>query len=222
MQGTKTICGIIFDMDGVLTDSEPLICEAAVAMFREKGWAVQPNDFQPFVGTGENRYLGGVAEKYGYPLEIPTAKRRTYEIYLELAPIRLRSFPGAVDLVRLCRQHGFHTALASSADPIKIHANLNQIGLPAHEWAAVVSGEDVVHKKPAPDLFLAAARKLDLAPQECVVVEDALNGIQAARAAGMRCIAVAHTFAASQLHNANCVRASIAEVTLKDLLGSSD
>ncbi len=61
---------VIFDMDGVLTDSEPLICAAATAMFREQGLAVQPGDFEPFVGTGENRYLGGVAEKYDHALNL--------------------------------------------------------------------------------------------------------------------------------------------------------
>jgi cytidine deaminase len=63
---------VIFDMDGVLVDSEPLINAAAIAMFREKGLTVQPDDFLPFVGTGEERYVGGVAEKYNFLLD--TAK----------------------------------------------------------------------------------------------------------------------------------------------------
>jgi beta-phosphoglucomutase len=214
MGAPQDIRAVIFDMDGVLTDSEPLICEAAVAMFRELGREVMPADFQPFIGTGENRYLGGVAEKYGCELDIPAAKKRTYEIYLELAPVQLRSFPGATELVRGCRQAGLKVAVASSADPIKIEANLKIIGLPWDYWDGVVSGEDVVHKKPAPDLFLAAARKLDLTSDQCVVVEDAVNGIQAAKAAGMRCIAVAHTFPASQLQAADVVCRAIAEVTV--------
>ena len=59
--------GVIFDMDGVLLDSEPFICKAACMMFAERGLAVKPEDFLPFVGAGENRYIGGVAEKYGLP-----------------------------------------------------------------------------------------------------------------------------------------------------------
>jgi HAD superfamily hydrolase (TIGR01509 family) len=206
-------------MDGVLTDSEPLICAAAMAMFQEKGLLVQPTDFIPFVGTGENRYLGGVAEKHGFPLDIPTAKKRTYEIYLELVPARLQAFPGAQTLVRACQASGLKLALASSADPIKIDANLRKIGLPPESWDAMVTGEDVERKKPAPDIFLAAARKLGLAPAHCVVIEDAVNGIQAAKAAGMRCVAVAHTFAAEQLQQADLVRSSIAAVALEDLTG---
>lgn len=209
---------IIFDMDGVLTDSEPLINAAAVAMFRERGLVVPPEDFLPFVGTGENRYIGGVAEKHHFPLDLAQAKKRTYEIYLELVPHQLRAFPGATDLVRDCQRAGLKIAVASSADRIKIEANLRQIGLPPEAWDTIVSAEDATHKKPAPDLFLAAARKLGLTPTECVVIEDAVNGIQAAKAAGMRCVAVAQTFSADQLGAADLVRPDIARVTLPDLL----
>ncbi len=207
-------------MDGVLTDSEPLINAAAVAMFRERGLTVQPADFLPFVGTGENRYIGGVAEKYGFPLDLEAAKARTYQIYLELVPTQLHAFPGAVDLVQHCRAAGLKVAVASSADRIKIEANLRQIGLPPEQWDAIVCAEDVVHKKPAPDIFLAAAHKLDLEPNQCVVVEDAVNGVRAAKAAGMRCVAVAQSFPPEQLVEADLVRLRIADVTLADLQGT--
>jgi HAD superfamily hydrolase (TIGR01509 family) len=209
---------VIFDMDGVLTDSEPLINAAAVAMFRERGLVVEPEDFRPFVGTGENRYIGGVAEKYGFPLEIAAAKKRTYEIYLELVPRQLRAFPGARELVGACKRAGLKIAVASSADLVKIDANLRQIGLPPSAWDTLVSAEDALHKKPAPDLFLAAARKLGVVPAECVVIEDAINGIQAAKSAGMRCVAVAQTFPAEQLVAADRVRPALSSVTLSDLL----
>jgi len=213
----QELAAVIFDMDGVLTDSEPLINAAAIAMFRERGLVVQPEDFHPFIGTGELRYLGGVAEKYGFPLDLQEAKRRTYEIYLALVPEQLKAFPGAVELVLRCRQAGLRTAVASSADLIKIEANLQKIGLPPKGWDAVISAEDAVHKKPAPDLFLAAARRMNLAPERCVVIEDAVSGIQAARAAGMRCVAVASSYPPERLAGADVVRASIAEVTLEDL-----
>ncbi len=221
MRPSPGIRAVIFDMDGVLTDSEPLINAAAVAMFRERGIPVAPEDFVPFIGTGENRYIGGVAEKYGVRLDIEEAKRRTYEIYLELVPRQLRAFAGAVDLVRQSRAAGRRVAVASSADRIKIEANLRHIGLPPEVWDALVSAEDVTHKKPAPDIFLAAARKLDLPPTACVVVEDAVNGVAAARAAGMRCVAVAHSFSPERLREAHVVCATIAEVTPADLWGEA-
>jgi len=208
---------VIFDMDGVLTDSEPLINAAAITMFREKGIAVQPEDFLPFVGTGEDRYIGGVADKYGIALDLPNAKKRTYEIYLELVPTKLRAFPGAVELVRACQSAGLKIAVASSADLIKINANLNQIGLPPECWHAIVSGDDVTQKKPAPDIFLAAARKLGAEPSVCAVVEDAVHGVEAAKAAGMWCVGVAQSFPAEQLKAADLVRERIADVSLADL-----
>lgn len=213
------IQAVIFDMDGVLTDSEPLINEAAVRMFQERGVAVAPEDFLPFVGTGENRYIGGVAEKHGVSLDLEAAKRRTYEIYLSLVPQSLRAFPGAADRAREFRAAGLKLAVASSADLIKIVANLDRIGLPVSWWDAVVSAEDAEHKKPAPDLFLAAARRLGLPPAACTVIEDAVNGIQAALSAGMRCVAVAQTFPPAALAAATLVRPSLQATTLADVLG---
>jgi beta-phosphoglucomutase-like phosphatase (HAD superfamily) len=108
-------------------------------------------------------------------------------------------------------------AVASSADEIKVHANLQKIGLPMKFWNAVVKGEDVKNKKPAPDIFLSAAGKLGVKPEECVVVEDAVNGVQAAQAAGMRCIAVAQTFSEGRLREADLTREKISDVLLSDL-----
>jgi len=213
----SNIRAVIFDMDGVLVDSEPLINAAAIEMFKEKGLVVQPTDFMPFVGAGENRYIGGVAEKYHFPLNLPEAKKRTYEIYLDLVPSRLEAFPGALDLVLNCRKAGLHVAVASSADKIKVLANLQKINLPPEFWDAAVVADDVRHQKPAPDIFLAAAKKLNANPSTCVVVEDAVNGIQAAKAAGMRCIAIASTFPAERLQEADIVRDKISQVKLSDL-----
>lgn len=211
------IRAVIFDMDGVLTDSEPLICAAAMEMFRERGVEVQAADFHPFVGTGENRYIGGVAEKYGVALDITAAKARTYELYLAMVPRRLEAFPGAVELVRACREAGMPCAVASSADRIKIEANLNKIGLPPATWQAIVTAEDVERRKPDPDIFLLASARLGVPPSRCTVVEDAVNGIAAAKAAGMRCVAVASTFSAGHLVRADLIRPAINAVTLEDL-----
>ncbi|MFN8473970.1 MAG: HAD-IA family hydrolase [Anaerolineae bacterium] len=217
MSASPTIHAVIFDMDGVLTDSEPLINAAAVAMFKEQGLTVQPDDFLPFVGTGEDRYIGGVAEKYHFALDPEAAKRRTYAIYLDLVPQQLQAFPGVSDLVHACRAAGLRVAVASSGDRVKVTANLRKIGLPIDSWDAVVVGEEVEHKKPAPDIFLLAAQKLGLTPAECVVVEDAVNGIQAAKAAGMRCVAVAQTFPPERLQEADLVCRSIADMQVVDL-----
>lgn len=208
---------IIFDMDGVLTNSEPLITAAAIAMFAEIGLNVHSDDFIPFVGTGEDRFIGGVAEKYHFKLNLFAAKQRTYEIYLNLVPSQLESFSGALDLVLACRKSGLKVAVASSGDMIKVETNLKKIGLPIEFWDSVTTGEQVKSKKPSPDIFLTAAESLYENPSACTVVEDAINGIQAAKTAGMRCVAVAHTFPVEKLLKADVVREKISEVLLSDL-----
>jgi HAD superfamily hydrolase (TIGR01509 family) len=213
----EKIRAVIFDMDGVLVDSEPLINTAAIVMFKENGLTVQPADFLPFVGAGEDRYIGGVAEKYHFALDLAAAKQRTYEIYLDLVPSQLEAFPGAYNLVLACRKAGLLISVASSADKIKVLANLQKINLPPEFWDTVIVAEQVKHKKPAPDIFLSAAQNLNARPAECAVVEDAVNGIQAAKAAGMRCVAVATTFPAERLQEADIVHNKIYQVRLSDL-----
>ena len=208
---------VIFDMDGVLTDSEPVINESAVKALREHGVDAKPEDFIPFVGTGEDSYIGGVAEKYGLEYR-PAMKQRVYEIYLDILPGRLRAFPGIHDLVETLRDQGWRVAVASSADRIKVEANLKAIDLPPSGFSVIVAGEDVVKKKPAPDIFLTAAERVGTVPRSCCVVEDAPSGIRAAKAAGMRCVAVAQTFTEDELRreSPDLVKATVAELIPDD------
>jgi HAD superfamily hydrolase (TIGR01509 family) len=203
--------GVIFDMDGVLVDSEPFICKAAMRMFAEKGLEVKPEDFLPFVGAGENRYVGGVAEKYNFPIDIERDKGRTYDIYLEIIKGELQPLPGVREFIAKCRTMGLKVAVASSADWRKVRGNLTEIGLPLETFDAVVTGEDMVNKKPAPDIFLAAAKKLGLDPKNCLVVEDAVNGVQAAKAAGARCLALLTSFKEHQLAGADWLAADLSK-----------
>ena len=204
--------GVIFDMDGVLCDSEPLICEAACDMFRVRhGVTVQPADFVPFVGTGEDRYLGGVAERHGVTLDAAGDKAWTYARYLEIIRGRLRPLPGVGTFLAACRARGCRLAVATSADEVKLHGNLNAIGFPAATFDACVYGELVARKKPAPDIFLAAAARLGLAPGECLVLEDAPAGIAAAVAAGCTAWGVLSSFPAERLVAAGAAR------TVRDL-----
>src|SRR5450759_1330978 len=113
------IKGVLFDMDGVLVDSEPFICKAAIMMFSELGVKVMPEDFLPFVGMGENRYIGGVAESYGVNVDIEQVKARTYEIYGIIVRNKLSALPGAYEFISKCRKKGFKLALATSADRVK-------------------------------------------------------------------------------------------------------
>ena len=100
----KAIHGIIFDMDGVLCDSEPFICEAGRKMLAERyGLNAKPEDFAPFVGTGEDSFLSGPAKKYGCHIKLPEDKDRTYEIYLKIIKGKLKPLAGAKDFIAECR-----------------------------------------------------------------------------------------------------------------------
>ena len=107
------------------------------------------NDFKPFIGMGEDRYLGGAAEGRGIELDVERDKARLYEIYEEVIRGRLQPLPGAVEFVHACRDRGLAIAVASGADRIKVLANLREVGLPERLFQTVVDGNQIVHKKPA-------------------------------------------------------------------------
>jgi beta-phosphoglucomutase len=216
------IKAVLFDIDGVLVDSEAYIAEAARQMFlRNYTVEVKEADFLPFVGTGEDRYLSGVAGKYGIALDIARDKALTYEIYGEIIQGKLQELPGAAAFVHKCRDHGLPVALATSADRIKMVSSLKEIGLPVHLFQATVNGLDVEHKKPAPDIYLSAAKLLDTDPAECLVVEDAINGVQAACAAGCTCLALTSSFSEEELREAGAhfVAANLKEALENPLPG---
>ncbi len=218
MPETAPLRGVILDMDGVIVDSEPFIKEAGVEMFAEKGFQVQLHDFNSFVGTGEIRFLGGVAEKYGIPFDAEKDKARTYQIYLKLIPGRLHALPGVFTFIKACRQRKLKIALASSADAIKVEGNLREIGLPMDTFDALVTGSQVARKKPFPDIFLTAAQRMGVPPPECLVVEDAVAGVAAAKAAGARCLALTTSFSAAMLKGADWIVADLAHAPV-DALG---
>jgi HAD superfamily hydrolase (TIGR01509 family) len=206
------IKGVLFDMDGVLVDSERFIARAAIMMFEELGVQVKPEDFHPFVGTGENRYLGGVAEKYGITVDLTKVKARTYEIFGEIARKNLFPLPGAGEFISRCRDRGLKMALATSADKVKMEINLTEIGLLPETFNSIITGEDVVNKKPFPDIYIKASKNLGLKPEECLVVEDAVSGIRSGKTAGCRCLAVTTSFTADALHEADWIYDSLLDV----------
>ncbi len=211
------IKGVLFDMDGVLVDSEHFISKAAIIMFSELGLRVLPEDFRPFVGMGENRYIGGVAEKYGIKINIEQVKARTYEIYRTIVIGKLSPLPGAHEFISECRKKRFKLALATSADRIKMEINLKEIGLSLDSFHSIITGLDIKNKKPSPEIYLQAAKSLGINPMECLVVEDAVSGIEAGKAAGCRCLAVTTSFDAELLKEADWICDSLLNVPEKAL-----
>lgn len=192
------IKGVLFDMDGVLIDSEPFILEAAIEGLKQFGVNAQPDDFTPFIGAGETRYLGGPAEKYGVAFR-PEMKTVVYAIYADI----LKQHPDAVcdgvfDVINSVKAK-YKAAVCSAADLVKVEHNLNAIGVTPAFFDALVTGSDVTRQKPFPDIFLKGAGLLGLPAEQCVVVEDSINGIKAAKAAGALSVGVTTSFTKEEL-----------------------
>ncbi|MFJ8467548.1 HAD family hydrolase [Streptomyces swartbergensis] len=186
---------IIFDLDGTLVDSEPNYYEAGRQTLAEHGvpgfsWT----DHERYVGISTQETVADWIERYGLRAsveELFTAKNRRY---LELARTSTRAYPEMRTFVELLAAEGVPMAVASGSSPEAIEAVLTATGLDAH-LRTVVSADEVPHGKPAPDVFLEAARRLGADPAGCVVLEDAAPGAAAAHAAGMRCIALPYVAA---------------------------
>ena len=185
-------------MDGVLLDSELAIRTACVEMFKNRGLTVTPEDFLPFTGMGENRFIGGVAEKYGIPFEM-RMKDEAYKIYGEIAKDYIIIFDGIKELIENLSKNGCKLAIASAADSAKVNINLDCMGLNRDIFDAIITGSDVTKHKPDPQVFLMACEGIGGTPARSVVVEDALSGCQAAKNAKMICIGVTSTFSESEL-----------------------
>ncbi|KAK4339749.1 hypothetical protein RND71_041211 [Anisodus tanguticus] len=238
------VSAVLFDMDGVLCNSEEPSRKAAVDVFAEMGVHVTLDDFVPFTGmgflliflsldrrsypipvqvVGEANFLGGVASAKGVEgFDTEAAKKRFFEIYLlkYAKPNSGIGFPGAFELVSQCKSNGLKVAVASSADRIKVDANLAAAGLPITMFDAIVSADAFKNLKPAPDIFLSASRILDVPTSECIVIEDALAGVQAAKAAKMRCIAVTTTLSEDTLKAAepSLIKKEISDISFEDIL----
>ncbi len=193
------IRAILFDMDGVLIDSEEYISRAAVEYFHERGVNVTPEDFIPYIGAGENRYIGGVAEAYGYELDIEQAKLDTYAIYKRLIEGNEEALPGVHQFVERCHAAGLKMAVATSADPTKMEINIDVMNLDRSWFDALLHGKDVERKKPYPDIYLKAAERIGVPIEDCLVFEDATNGVEAAKNAGAFCSGITSSFTREQL-----------------------
>jgi len=209
------IKGVLFDMDGVLINSEYLTTEAAIRFFAEKGFSVTHEDFFPFYGTGEKGYFMGVAEKYGIPFNLETDKIKIYDLFKEIASGKNLTIPGVVNFIEFCKSRNLPLAVATSAGSYKMNINLELLNMKDGVFDALVCGEDIVNNKPHPEIFLKAAEKLGLQSDECLVVEDAPNGVKAAKLAGCKCLALRTTFSADELIGADFIIKNFNDIPLE-------
>lgn len=199
-------------MDGVLVDSEPFIIKAIIQAFAEFGLKITAQDFHPFTGTGEKNCVRGIAKNHNFPIDIEKATTRTYDIYLELIRGNLKPLPGAKEFITECKQLGKKISVATSADMRKAAGNFAQLKIPPETFDAIIYGNNVKHTKPAPDIFLLAAEKMGIDPKDCLVIEDALSGIQAGKAAGCKCLAITSSFTPDKLPGADFYAQDLANV----------
>jgi len=191
---------IVFDMDGVLIDSEELHAHAKRIAFAQAGIALTPADLRAYVGRSDAVMIDEIGTRYRLTSDqmsmILDEKTRIYEQEEQ----EIKIVPGAVEFVMWAAKH-YRLAVATSATPRNRIATLDRLGI-ANLFETVVDIGDISEPKPSPEVYLLAAARLALPPSNCIVVEDALTGVLSAKRAGCCVSALTRTFAAHELMEA--------------------
>ena len=185
---TNQLQAVIFDMDGVMVDSEPIYFASNGKVFSDLGFTVSHDDYAQFVGLDAARMWARLKILHDLPQPVDELVGMEADgMVAGLLAADLEAMPGLHDLIESLRSQGCKLALASSSSHRVILTVLEKLGL-EDVFNPIVSGEDVAHGKPSPDIFLHTAGLLGIPPAGCLVIEDSANGVRAATAAGMRCI----------------------------------
>ncbi len=219
---------VIFDFDGVIADTEWLHSDTFRKVLEEEGIRITPEDHdRRFLGINDRAGFALAFEDAGRALESGEVVRlvERKSVYYGARIEEIRPFPGAAELVRALAARG-PLAIASGGRRHEIEAILIANGL-RRDFRAILSADDVARSKPDPEGMLLAFEALraeesgrwsDLEPAECLVIEDSLPGIDAAHAAGMRCVAVAHTYPRERLGGADRVVERIADLRAEEVI----
>lgn len=183
---------VIFDMDGVLVNSEPFYVEVEQTNFQQLGLDISEEEHQTYQGTATDRMWQLIKERHGIEHPVDELVKMTNSLVTPYfnSLEKMEPMPGVKNLIEKLKGKGFPLALASSSYADVIEIVLQKTGLKKY-FSVVVSSKEVGASKPEPDIFLFTAKKLGVSPEKCVVIEDSTNGIKAAKAAGMYCIAFA-------------------------------
>ena len=220
----ETTCGIIFDVDGVIADTEGANARASTKVFSDMFGVegVKREDFEEGIGRGAAEYIRAAARVHGLSLsdkqveEATRARQENFLRILEKEP--LEPFPGVSEIISAALARNYITvAIATSSNRDKSTAVLESAGIP-YKKLIYVTGDDVTRKKPDPELFLTAARRMGVPPKYCVVIEDSPDGVKAALSAGCKCIAVTNTAAAGRLSGAHLVVSSLSRVSVERII----
>ncbi|OOC61900.1 HAD family hydrolase [Paenibacillus ihbetae] len=207
------IQAFIFDMDGVIIDSEPLHFEVDIQVMKDFGASITQEQLEKYVGMTNPEMWKLIREEY--QLQRTVSEIIDYQLSNKIKILTAREMEpidGIRELLADLKAGGIPVGIASSSPPVFIKAVLDKFGL-LDAFNCIVSGEEVERGKPAPDVYLKAAELLGVEPASCMVLEDARHGIAAAKAAGMQCIGFVNPNSGNQdLSAADYVVRSIAEV----------
>jgi HAD superfamily hydrolase (TIGR01509 family) len=216
--------GLIFDVDGVIADTEAVNSRASIQVFEDLFGVtgVKREDFEAGLGRGAEEYVRAAARVHGLELtgeQVAQATKMRQENFLKiLREEPLPAFDGVLELMeQALEREDFRVAIATSGTLEKSRAVLEATNVP-YERMVYITGSDVKNKKPHPELFLLAAERMGIEPTNCLVIEDAPNGVQAAKAAGAKCIAVTNSTSAEKLTEADLVCGSLEEVDLETVI----
>jgi beta-phosphoglucomutase len=206
---------VIFDMDGVIIDTEPVHHHAFFTQFGELGLTISDEEYAGFLGKSTRNVFQQLKQKYHLGPEIDDLLRRKREIFNERFDTDpdLDLLPGVRALIEDLHQHDVQLVLASSASKGTIARVFNRFGL-APYFTHIVSGEDFEESKPNPAIFLHAAEVSETPVSECIVIEDSANGVAAAKAAGIYCVGYASAHSAGQdIHIADLIIRDFSELS---------
>ena len=202
-------------MDGVIVDTGPFHFAAWRELVHRKGKTYTEHDFQHDFGPRNPDILKRLFTDLT-PEEIKSLSEKKEALFRSRIKNNLRLFPGVLKLLETQRAASFGIALASSAPGENIDLILRSLRIEGY-FDGVVSSEQVTRGKPDPEVFLLAAERLGATPAHCIVIEDAAAGVEAARAAGMRCIAVTNTHPREALAKADVVTDNLERMNKEDL-----
>ncbi len=209
------IQAVIWDLDGVIIDSADEHRRAWQRLAREEGIVMTDADFWATFGKRNDDIFASLWDNLS-PEQVKALSDRKEMYFRELIRESASPLPGAIELMRGLHDAGFAQALASSTPVENIQLISDVLGLNRY-LSVLVSGETVARGKPAPDIFLKAAAELHMHPTVCLVIEDAVAGVEAAHAAGMRCIAVAGNRDLPGLRKAELMVKDLTEVDVEHI-----
>jgi HAD superfamily hydrolase (TIGR01509 family) len=204
---------VLFDMDGVVIDSEPLWSKAEQQLLARRNLAYSPELKAVMMGLDSSEAVGFLIKHYDLQESLGEVVEERNQLIAGLFRQFLQPMPHALQLVRSVRAAGINTGLASSSPKELVDLALGRLNITGL-FELILSGDQVVRGKPAPDIYLAAARELGVSQENCLVIEDAPHGVAAAKAAGMCCLAISTSAIESELGAADRVVKGFDEVNL--------